>query len=105
MIKFTWAKNRKAQSIGEYSILIFVVVSALLGVRIFMKRSIQGEIRRWTEQISPYQYEDTTTYAEFNTNSASVKDETAVAADTAVSFNDLTRSGGLEISAPEVVHE
>lgn len=43
--------NRKAQSTLEYAVLISVVVAALLGIQIYVKRGMQGRIRSSTDQI------------------------------------------------------
>jgi len=43
--------NRKAQSTLEYAVLISVVVAALLGIQIYVKRGVQGRLRSSTDQI------------------------------------------------------
>jgi uncharacterized protein (UPF0333 family) len=43
--------NNKAQSTLEYAVIIFVVVAALVGMQIFMKRSFEGKIHVSTDDI------------------------------------------------------
>ncbi len=43
--------NRKAQSTLEYAVLIAVVVGALVAIRYYMGRGVQGKLRESTDQI------------------------------------------------------
>lgn len=41
----------KGQSLLEYSILIFCLVAALIGMQIYFKRAIQGQLRRSADDV------------------------------------------------------
>jgi Flp pilus assembly pilin Flp len=45
------------QSTTEYAVLIAVVVSALIGMQVYIKRGIQGKIRDLADQVSSAHYE------------------------------------------------
>lgn len=53
-------RRRRAQTVIEYAVLIAVVVAALLAMRIFFKRSLEGKIKesgdRIGKQFSPVGY-------------------------------------------------
>ena len=44
--------NRKAQSMIEYVVLFAAVVSALLAMQIYFRRSVQGSLRTRADQLS-----------------------------------------------------
>ncbi len=44
--------NLRAQAILEYGVVICVVISALIAMQVYFKRSVQGKIRRSTDEIS-----------------------------------------------------
>lgn len=44
--------QRKAQSLLEYSVLICIVVAALFAMRVYFKRSLQGRIRGYADEVS-----------------------------------------------------
>jgi hypothetical protein len=50
------SKDKKAQSILEYVILICVVLSALLIMSSYVKRAYSGRIKTDSDSISPRQY-------------------------------------------------
>ena len=58
-------RSRKAQTIIEYALLIAVVVAALVGMRVYYKRSLEGKVKesadRLGSQFNPLEH--TYTYA------------------------------------------
>jgi Flp pilus assembly pilin Flp len=48
---FIYLNKRKGQSTLEYAIIIAVVVAALVGMQVYMKRGLQGKIKEATDQI------------------------------------------------------
>jgi Flp pilus assembly pilin Flp len=49
-------KNRRAQNIMEYAIIIALVTAALIAMQLYMRRGLQGRIHDMSRQVSPYQY-------------------------------------------------
>jgi len=52
---------RRGQSALEYSMVIFCVVLALLAMRTYMTRGLQGRLRSEADQLSGQQYDYRTT--------------------------------------------
>jgi hypothetical protein len=50
-----WADERakKGQSVMEYSILLVVVATALMGMGLYVRRAVQGKLYAIDDQISP----------------------------------------------------
>lgn len=44
--------RNKAQSAIEYTVLIAIIAAALIAMQVYIKRSIQGRIRGYAEQLS-----------------------------------------------------
>ncbi len=54
-------KQKKGQSTLEYAVLVVVIVAALLAIKIYMGRGVQGKLRESVDQIGEqYSAEDTT---------------------------------------------
>jgi len=51
----------KAQITTEYAVVLAIVAAALLAMQVYMKRGIQGRIRDLADQLSPTQYEKSST--------------------------------------------
>ena len=49
-------RDRTAQNLTEYAIILAIIVAALLAIQLYVKRGIQGRIHDMASQISPYQY-------------------------------------------------
>jgi len=57
--------NRRGQSVAEYAILVGVVVAAIVGMQVYVKRSLQGKVKAVADSfatdasgvVSPLQYE------------------------------------------------
>ncbi len=45
------SRYRMGQSTLEYAVLIVIIIAALLGVNIYMKRGLQGKMRATTDEI------------------------------------------------------
>ncbi len=45
------SRYRIGQSTLEYAVLIVIIIAALLGVNIYMKRGLQGKMRATTDEI------------------------------------------------------
>ena len=43
--------NKKAQSVLEYTVFVTVVLAALLAMRIYLQRSMQGKLRDSADKI------------------------------------------------------
>ena len=73
--------RKNGQSIVEYAILLGVVITSLLIMQVYIKRSYQGRIKQEADQVGQqYSPGHTTSVVETNTNS-----------------NSTTRSGGVGI--------
>ncbi|MBM3250500.1 MAG: hypothetical protein FJZ09_06670 [Candidatus Omnitrophica bacterium] len=48
--------NKRAQSTLEYAILIAILVAAVIGMQVYVKRSLQGRIRNATSQVAEIGY-------------------------------------------------
>ncbi|MCM8770860.1 MAG: hypothetical protein NC936_03205 [Candidatus Omnitrophica bacterium] len=47
---------KKAQAAAEYAALLAILGAAILGIKIYFQRAIQGKVKALADQISPYQY-------------------------------------------------
>jgi hypothetical protein len=51
MLKFFNQRRKKGQSTLEYAILIIIILGALLSIQVYIKRGIQGRLKRATDDI------------------------------------------------------
>ena len=67
--------GRKGQSTAEYAVLMVVVIAALLGMAIFMKRGVMGKARESTNQIGE-QFAPSNTKNNYTRSFSSTRNET-----------------------------
>lgn len=65
--------RNRAQIMVEYSVLIGIIVAALIGMQVYVKRAAQGRIRSHTDQLSSGR-----AYSPGAMNSSSVIERTVV---------------------------
>lgn len=85
---------RRGQSTLEYVVLVAVVVAALLTMRVYMKRGLQGKLRSSTDSIGT-QFSPTNVTANWFINSSSTRNEVSNAngqTDSNLVVNDETQS-------------
>jgi len=70
-------KNRVAQNLTEYAIILAIIVAALLAIQLYLKRGLQGRIHDMASQISPYQYVpgEGSSNSDYNTSSSQITQE------------------------------
>lgn len=94
-------KRGKAQSTLEYATLIAIVVAALIGMQVYMKRATQGRLRNATDEIGP-QFESLNAYIASNrTHVGKTQEITASGVTTATLLTNevFTKSGSENIQA------
>jgi hypothetical protein len=78
-------KRRKGQSTLEYALIIAVVVGALLAMQIYMKRGMEGRMRKASDDIGK-QFDANATYVQHTTTkSGTTVEETSAGATTVYS--------------------
>lgn len=55
-------EKRNGQSTLEYAVLIVVIVAALMAIRIYMERGVQGKLRESVDQVGEQYSAGITTY-------------------------------------------
>jgi len=60
-------RTRKGQMFLEYSVLVAILAAALLGMQIYLKRSVQGKYRQISDDLGP-QYSPKSAAAVMNVN-------------------------------------
>ncbi|MDD5246486.1 MAG: hypothetical protein PHS09_03730 [Candidatus Omnitrophica bacterium] len=89
-------RNRKAQSTLEYAILVAVVVAALITMRTYMKRGVQGKLQDASNEIGSQYASGTTTDQTTYTYSESAdisKPEGGLIKSGAVSYSHQSSTG------------
>ncbi|MDD5044364.1 MAG: hypothetical protein PHU91_00750 [Candidatus Omnitrophica bacterium] len=61
-------RKSKAQTVAEYAALIAILAAAIMTMRIYMQRAVQGKAKALVDQINPYQYNPTDTSSVTTTN-------------------------------------
>lgn len=88
-------KNR-AQNLTEYAIILGLISAALIGMQVYIKRSVQGRLRDLANQISPEQYERGNTTANYTTTRSSGTTESQQRATFNRSVSEVTMRSGSE---------
>jgi len=66
---------KRAQSVVEYSLFIFVLVAGLVGMQIYLKRSVGGYLRQNADQVgNQFDPANTTLYSSLNVTSNSTRE-------------------------------
>ena len=88
----------RAQSTAEYAVVLAAVAAALIGMQIYIKRSVQGRIRDLADQISPAHYEENKTTSTFYTTQVgtTISGYDATKTSTVVS-ETISRSGSEDV--------
>ncbi|MCM8779536.1 MAG: hypothetical protein NC914_00045 [Candidatus Omnitrophica bacterium] len=60
-------RQKKAQSVAEYAALLAVITAAILGVKVYFQRAIQGKVKVLVNQVNEYQYNPQDTQASSDT--------------------------------------
>jgi len=87
---------RKAQSVAEYSICLALILAALLGMQLYVKRGLQGRYRELVDHAakqsaSPKQYEPYYVQDQFTVNQSKIANED-------IKYEGLTTRDSLEDS-------
>jgi Flp pilus assembly pilin Flp len=60
--------DRRAQTAVEYAILACIIIGALIGMQMYIKRGIQGKIKAGAEQVGSVSYSPGATIADSTIN-------------------------------------
>lgn len=84
-------KDKRGQNTLEYALLIGVVVAALIGMQVYMKKGIQGKLKEGTDEIGK-QFDPTTFNTAWKTTGVgnTSNTETRVAAATGAVGGNIT---------------
>ena len=85
--------RNKAQTTLEYMVLFAVIVAALVGMQVYLKRGMQGRVRGYTEQLtqgSVYSPGATSSFIEVTTNTLENSVSHDKVSNSEVSVNQLT---------------
>jgi len=81
---------KRAQSSLEFAIVIFAVVAALLGMQVYMRRSLQGRLRSSADELSAQQYEPGKTISDVTVTQKSDIDTITKVDDTGTQYKTTT---------------
>ncbi|MDD3374210.1 MAG: hypothetical protein PHY73_00610 [Candidatus Omnitrophica bacterium] len=68
-------RTKTAQSTLEYAVLIVIIIGALIAMRTYLNRGIQGKLKSSTDDISSGQFDPSATTYSKETNSSSTTRE------------------------------
>ena len=105
-----WVQNvRKGQSTVEYAVLIAVVVAAILGMQLYVRRAMMGRTKDLADQqLSVNQFDPKTGNYEVNFVTRSTRDEQQIADGTSNSTivgteeNRTTPTAAFTVDAPKI---
>lgn len=96
--------KRKAQTLGEYAVILGIAAAAFVAMQVYIQRGVQGKIRVLADQISPTQYEsNTTTSAMEITRSSSTNIDSYGYRTITTINNDTTQRTGNEETVAETI--
>jgi len=95
--------RKKAQAAAEYAALMAILIAAVLAIRVYYERAIQGKVREMARQISPFQYNPTKTDSTTITTTTGSATFNMEAFETRADTLDTTKRDSKEVSENEDV--
>ena len=93
-------RNKRGQSVAEYAVLIGVVIAAIVGMQLYVKRSLQGKVKAVADRFAddrtgvptPRQYEPYYTAAGGIESVTNNSEKPFMAAGAMITINDIKKA-------------
>ena len=61
-------RKKTAQTVAEYALMVAILAAAVIGMRVYFQKAVQGKVKVIADQINPFQYNPNDTISITETN-------------------------------------